>query len=129
MLFRSKRDRLAYISALEKAQTGGSKDDYWQIITRAVSRALDIYLKAARGEAEEDGEAGGLLKIGALARQVGERKSTIRYWTRQGLLEVAQTTAAGYQLYTPEMVERIKQIHKLKKQRLTLQEIRKRLEQ
>ena len=45
-----KRDRLAYIGALEKAQLGGSKDNYFKIITRAVDRSLDIYLKAAAGE-------------------------------------------------------------------------------
>ena len=39
------RDRLAYISSLEKAQLGGSKDDYWQLIAKAVDRSLDIYLK------------------------------------------------------------------------------------
>ena len=42
-----KRDRLAYIGALEKAQLGGSKDNYFKIIARAVDRSLDIYLKAA----------------------------------------------------------------------------------
>ena len=31
-----KRDRLAYISSLEKAQMGGSKDEYLRIITKAV---------------------------------------------------------------------------------------------
>ena len=45
-----KRDRLAYISSLEKAQLGGSKDDYLKIISQAVNRSLDIYLKAAMEE-------------------------------------------------------------------------------
>lgn len=43
-----KRDRLAYISALEKAQLGGSKTDYEKIIFQAANRSLDIYLKAVR---------------------------------------------------------------------------------
>ncbi|HEV2600679.1 MAG TPA: Fic family protein [Candidatus Babeliales bacterium] len=39
-------DRLAYLKALEKAQTGGSQDDYLQLIARAVDHSLDIYLDA-----------------------------------------------------------------------------------
>lgn len=41
-----KRDRLAYLNSLEKAQSGGSLDDYFQIIAEAVDRSLDIYLDA-----------------------------------------------------------------------------------
>ena len=73
-------------------------------------------------EAYEDDSK--LLKIGDLAQQVGMRNSTIRHWTKQGLLEVAEITDARYQLYAPEMIERIKQIHVLKKQRMTLHEIK-----
>lgn len=122
-----KRDRLSYISSLEKAQLGGSKDDYLKIIAKAVDRSLDIYLKAANGEDAEQPESYVLLKIGELAKRTGESNSTIRHWTKEGLLEVAEVTKAGYQLYTQDMIERIKQIHALKKQRLTLQEIRERL--
>ena len=122
-----KRDRLAYIGSLEKAQLGGSKDDYLKIIEKAVDRSLDIYLKAANGEDAEQPESDMLLKIGELAKQTGESNSTIRHWTKEGLLEVAEVTEAGYQLYTPDMAHRIKQIHALKEQRLTLQEIKERL--
>ena len=45
-----KRDRLAYIYSLEKAQLGGPKDKYTKIVARAVDRSLDIYLKAVEGE-------------------------------------------------------------------------------
>lgn len=119
-----KRDRLAYIGSLEKAQLGGSKDDYLKIIAKAVDRSLDIYLKAANGEDAEQPESDMLLKIGELAKQTGESNSTIRHWTKEGLLEVAEVTEAGYQLYAPDMAHRIKQIHALKEQRLTLQEIK-----
>ena len=120
----SMRDRLAYIASLEKAQQGGSKEDYLKIIAKAANRSLDIYLKAAQGESAVISYETKLLKIGELARQVRENNSTIRYWTKQGLLEVAEVTKAGYQLYEADMVERVKQIHKMKKQRLRLQEIR-----
>lgn len=49
---------------------------------------------------------------------------TIRFWTQEGLLQVAETTESGYQLYSPEMIERVKAIRELQGQRYTLQEIR-----
>lgn len=122
-----KRDRLAYISALEKAQLGGSKEDYIKIIIRAVERSLDIYLNAAKGKIVEQADTDTLLKIGELAKEVGENTSTIRHWEKEGLLEVAEITESGYQLYATDMIERIKEIHALKKQRLTLQEIKEKL--
>jgi Fic family protein len=119
------RDRLAYIGALERAQLGGSRRDFDALIAKAAERSLDVYLKAARGEsAEEDVDAGGLLKIGALAKAVGVTVPTIRFWTSEGLLEVAEVTASGYQLYSHEMVGRCELILNLKQQRLTLAEIR-----
>ena len=122
-----KRDRLAYIGSLEKAQLGGSKEDYFKIIFKAVDRSLDIYIKAVTGESSDPIENDKFLKIGELAKQVGESNSTIRHWTKEGLLSVAEVTAAGYQLYAPEMIKRIKKIHALKKQRFTLQEIKEKL--
>lgn len=122
-----KRDRLAYIESLEKAQLGGPKDDYFKIISKAVDRSLDIYLKAVRGEEADPIENDKFMKIGELTKQVGQSNSTIRHWTKEGLLSVAEVTAAGYQLYAPEMIERIKKIHNLKKQRFTLQEIKEKL--
>jgi len=123
-----KRDRLAYISSLEKAQLGGSKDEYRKIIMRSIDRSLDIYLKALQGKTYiyDDDK---LLKIGELAKKVALQNSTIRHWTKEGLLQVAEITKTGYHLYASEMLERIKQIHELKEQRLSLQEIRERLRQ
>ena len=121
----AKRDRLAYITALEKAQMGGPKDDYLKLIAKAINRSLDIYLKAAQGESAAIDYETKLLKIGELAKKVRENNSTIRYWTKQGLLEVAEVTEAGYQLYDSDMISRVEQIHAMKKKRLTLQEIRK----
>ncbi|OGO93083.1 MAG: cell filamentation protein Fic [Coxiella sp. RIFCSPHIGHO2_12_FULL_44_14] len=122
-----KSDRLAYISALEKAQLGGSKQDYFNLISKAVDRSLEIYLKAVEGETDEESVEGKLLKIGELAKQVGETNATIRYWTQQNLLIVAEVTDSGYQLYSPEMIARIKKIQLLKKERYTLQEIKEKL--
>ena len=74
-----KRDRLAYIGSLEKAQFGGSKTDYFKIIWKAVDRSLDIYLKAAAGEDAKPDDRVQFLKIGELAKKVGESNSTIRH--------------------------------------------------
>lgn len=67
------------------------------------------------------------MKIGALAKAAGTTVPTIRFWTAEGLLTVANVTASGYQLYSPEMVTRCELIRKLQQQRLTLAEIRDRL--
>ena len=122
------RDRLAYIGALERAQLGGSRSDFDALIAKAAERSLDIYLTAARGEsAVVETDAGDLMKIGALAKAVGVTVPTIRYWTSKDLLEVAEVTASGYQLYSPDMIARCELIRQLKEQRLTLAEIKSRL--
>jgi len=122
-----KRNRLAYIGALEKAQLGGSMDDYQKLIYKSVERSLDLYLKAIHGESTAIEPDEKLLKIGELAKRVNVANSTIRHWTKQGLLQVADVTDSGYQLYAPDSTERVKEIQQLKKQRFTLDEIRERL--
>jgi cell filamentation protein, protein adenylyltransferase len=123
-----KRDRLAYIKSLEQAQLGGSKEDYLILIAKAVNRSLDIYLKAVKNVGEEIPttvfKAKNLLKIGELAQAAQESVATIRHWTKEGLLEVAEITPTGYQLYVPDMIERIKNIKELKSQRYTIKEIK-----
>lgn len=96
-------------------------------IVKAVDRSLALYLKAAAGKDADPVDSERLLKIGELAKQVGESNSTIRHWIKEGLLSVADITEAGYQLYAPEMMDRNKQIHALKGQRFTLQEIKEKL--
>jgi len=67
-----------------------------------------------------------LLRIGQLAKQTGELVTTIRFWTKEGLLEVKQYSQGGYQLYDPAMVERVKEIRRLQNEkRLTIAEIKK----
>jgi Fic family protein len=120
-----KRDRLVYIGALEKAQLGGSKHDYENIIGNAADRSLNIYLKAAAGESSFSGlDTDNLLKIGNLAKAVNVTVPTIRHWTKEGLLEIVAYTESGYQLYAPDMVDRCKQIKELQKKRLSLSEIK-----
>jgi len=51
-----KEDRLAYINSLEKAQTGGGMEDFYNLIHDAVDRSLDIYLEALEPERESKKE-------------------------------------------------------------------------
>ncbi len=121
-----KRDRLKYITSLEKAQLGGNKNDYQEIIYEAINRSLDIYLKSIKGEEEKTTlliEHKKLLKIGELAKKSNLTHATIRHWTKLGLLSVEQITDSGYQLYSDDMLERIKKIQALQHERYTLQEI------
>jgi len=96
-----KNDRLAYIKSLEKPQLvngeGDSKNDYFKLISTAVDRSLNIYLKAINGEVEEMKNEK-LLKIGELAKATNQTVPTIRHWTKEGLLQVAEVTEAGYQM-------------------------------
>ncbi len=126
-----KRDRLRYITSLEKAQLGGSKESYHKIIAEAVNRSLDIYLKSVTGIAEEiepPSSTPSLLRIGQLAKATGESNATLRFWTKEGLLQVADTTDANYQLYAPDMMDTVKRIRSLQKKRLTLKEIKEKFD-
>lgn len=115
-----KEDRGRYINSLEKGQLGGSLQDYYKFIIEAVDRSLNIYL-----EGLEDKKIGGLLQIGKLAKETGETIHTLRYWTKEGLLEVKALTKGNYQLYGPSTIERVKEIRQLQKEkRLTIGEIK-----
>lgn len=119
-----KEERVRYINSLEKAQLGGSQKDYYDVIFQAVERSLNIYLEAV-GEREIASKKGQLIKIGELAKKTGETVHTIRFWTKQGLLEVRGKTSGGYQLYDYSMIVRIKEIRQLQKEkRLTIGEIK-----
>ena len=86
----------------------------------------DIYLKAVNGEDTKDvPEISSLLRIGQLAKQSGETTATIRFWTKEGLLEISDTTASGYQLFAPSMLEQIEKIRDLQSQRYKIEEIKK----
>lgn len=125
-----KQERLIYLNALEKAQLGGSRDDFDRIVFRAVDRSLDFHMESARGESSrkmEDEEK--MLKIGELAQAVHETVSTVRHWIHAGLVQISDETPSGYQLFAVDMIERCKQIQKLKTERLSLKEIKDQLDE
>ncbi len=125
-----KEERKQYIASIEKAQLGGSLADYYSLMYEAVNRSLDIYLEALEGKEQEKVlEKKNVLKIGELAELVGETVPTIRHWTKEGLLNVAEYSQGGYQLYGQDQAVVIKKIRKLQeKDRLTIAEIKKALE-
>lgn len=124
-------ERTDYLDALATAQTKDNLKPYLNLIENAVDRSLDTYLNAALGKPvlspfqEESSE---LLKIGELAKETDVNVPTLRFWTKEGLLEVNSHTEGGYQLYNRSMVNRVRQIRKLQNQRLTLAEIKRELQ-
>jgi Fic family protein len=119
-----KEDRLKYINALEQGRIESSMTNFDTLISGAVEHSLDIYL--GEDKQQVSGEAK-LLKIGDLARLTDETVVTLRHWTDKGLLQLADRSTGGYRLYDEKAVERIKEIRKLQRQRLSLAEIMIRL--
>ncbi|MFZ3130884.1 MAG: MerR family transcriptional regulator [Desulfosporosinus sp.] len=66
-------------------------------------------------------------RIGELAEVVGVSKRTIDYYTQLGLLN-PNRTEANYRYYTEDSLEILKLIGLYKKEKLTLEEIRERLQ-
>ncbi|MBU2052108.1 Fic family protein [Patescibacteria group bacterium] len=119
-----KEERLKYLNSLEKAQLGGSLDDYYELIYAAVDRSLEIYLDAVKNKPTSVKKTK-LLKIGRLAKLSGETSHTLRFWTKSGLLPLAGHTKGGYQLYNQATLERVKTIRNLQSEkRLTIKEIK-----
>ncbi len=70
-----------------------------------------------------------LLKIGEMAKLAGVLPSTIRYYTKIGLIEPAATTLGGQRLYDKEdTLSRVRIIKNIENQRLPLQMIKKIIE-
>ncbi|WP_074033135.1 MerR family transcriptional regulator [Exiguobacterium sp. AT1b] len=63
------------------------------------------------------------MKIGELAKRSGVSTRTIDYYTNFGLLDV-QRSESNYRLYPLSAIQTIERIQLLKKQRLTISEIK-----
>lgn len=127
-------ERTQYLNALNTAQTKGNIQPFYTIVVAAVERMLDAYINAAQGKPvlsnliPTSSKTNKLLRIGELAKETRETVVTIRHWTEVGVLEVAEYSEAGYQLYDRSMIERVKEIRRLQKEKhLPLSEIKKRL--
>jgi Fic family protein len=123
-----KEDRKAYINSIEKGQLAGDLSDYYPLIFTAVERSLDIYLETAEPKEAPVPVAQKLLKIGEVAEATKETVPTIRYWTKEGLLQVTDYSEGGYQLYSPDVIDKVKKIRELQKEkRLTIAELKRSL--
>ena len=63
-------------------------------------------------------------RVGAAAAYAGVGVQTLHYYEREGLIERPERTAAGYRLYSREMVHRVRAIKRAQSLGFTLQEIR-----
>lgn len=119
----SPKDRLKYIKALEKAQLGEGYEDYTALMYKLLDKSLNLYMKAITQQAPEASlSQSKLLKIGELSKRADLPISTLRHWIKIGLIEVAQTTSSGYQLFDENVIRQINKIIEYKRQRLSLEE-------
>ena len=124
-----KEDAGAYRTAFLQASEGNTAPMI-RLIVRSTDQTLDEVLVIVQPSLSRQTEAPteDLFKIGALAKKAGESVPTIRFWVAVGLLNVANFTKGGYQLFDERMVERIREIRQLQKtRRLTIAEIKKEL--
>lgn len=125
------QDRLAYLGALERGQTTGATDDYYQLIYQAVDRSLDIYLRAVVGE-----PPGPTLPVQptfvsrqALAKLSGMPTTTIVFYADVGLLPFTQAgTRLGRWYERRSALARLEAIRLLQDQGMTIKEIKRRLD-
>jgi Fic family protein len=121
-------DRIEYLASFDIARKQNNMQPFYDLVERAIERSLDIYLEAVGGKAHKNVVVQKrLLTIGELAKEIGETLHTIRHWIEKGLLEAAEHTEAGYQLFDRSMIERVKEIRRLQKvERLSINEIKNR---
>lgn len=127
-------DRIEYLRIINLGQKQDKLEPFYQFVAEAVERSLDAYLQAAKGksflsdfviETTEKQSEKEFLKIGQLAKTIGETQATIRHWVELGLLEVASHTESGYQLFNQKQIQQVKKIRQLQReQRLSLREIK-----
>lgn len=63
------------------------------------------------------------LTIGRLAKQTGLGVETLRYYERRGLIEPVSRTAAGYRLFAPDALRRLRFIRRAQALGFSLDEI------
>ena len=69
-----------------------------------------------------------MLTVSKLAEAAGVRPDTVRYYEKQGLIPLAERTAAGYRMYDRSMVRRLRFIRGSQRFGLRLREIKGLLE-
>jgi MerR family copper efflux transcriptional regulator len=69
-----------------------------------------------------------MLTIGQLAKRVGVRPSTLRYYEQEGLIAPSKRSEAGYRLYTTQAEQRIHLIQRAQRLGFSLADVRKLLD-
>jgi Fic family protein len=116
----TKEDRSQYLKSLEKAQTGGSKNDYEELMLKSVDRSLSKYFNS-----DEDNSTTKVFKIGELSKITNIPISTIRYWFAEELITSFNQSKGGYSLFNSDTINRLQNIQKLKiEKRMSIQEIK-----
>lgn len=68
-----------------------------------------------------------LYRIGELSKVAGISQRTIDYYTKLGLISPEKRTQKNYRLYNSATLKRLKRIHQMKEQKLSLEEIKEKL--
>lgn len=125
LVFIQEEDVASYLAECIEVRNGGSGDSLTSTIVASVDSSLDFCL--GRVIEKDPSNKADLLKIGELAKLTGESVPTIRHWTNQGLLQVADHTQGGYILYERSMAEVVLRIRYLQREeRMSVREIRER---
>ncbi|MFO7801463.1 MAG: MerR family transcriptional regulator [Desulfovermiculus sp.] len=66
-----------------------------------------------------------LLQIGEVAARAGVTARTVRYYLEKGFIHAADRSSGGFYLFTPDAVDTVFYIHKLKEAGLSLKDIEK----
>ena len=88
-----------------------------------MDRSFGIYFQALGGGELKVEDLSRLLRIGDLAKQTRETHAILRHWMKESLLDSAEITEVGYQVFDHEMAERAKRNRILQSERRTLAEI------
>ena len=63
------------------------------------------------------------LRIGEVARRAGISPDTLRHYERHGLIPKPKRTAAGYRMYSPDVIERVRLIRSALSVGFTIREL------
>ncbi|MFF4044894.1 MerR family transcriptional regulator [Streptomyces sp. NPDC001816] len=88
---------------------------------RAAPDGIDVYFDHVGGEQLRAG--GDAMLIGELAERTGTTTRALRYYEEQGLLESARTPA-GYRVYGPAAVTRVRDVRDLLASGFTVEDVK-----
>lgn len=125
VIFIREEQQLAYRDSVVAALNGGLVEELKGILYDSILFSLNTLVKMVE---KKDTKTDSLLKIGELAQLTNETIPTIRHWTKESLIEVAEYSKGGYQLYQQSQADVVIRIRELqRKERMTIKEIKSKL--